>query len=86
MIIEAILNVFFGLTRGIINFLPLINLDDLPFSGADSWVIQILVIVAYWTPISALLPLIIFTVSVEVIQFKWAVFLRLKSFIPTWGN
>lgn len=50
--------------------------------GIASTLISICKLSAYLLPIKLLMPLVLFSFTFHTFRFVWAVFLRVKSFIP----
>lgn len=84
MIFTAIINLFLNLFKGFINLLPTINIT-IP-SGICTTIANFFAGVTYFFPIRALLPILIFSISLVGFKIVYSLILKVKSFIPTMGG
>lgn len=86
MITEAILSVLFQpvnfLFGSLVGLLPLATLPVDFVVGLETLFLYI----NWLMPLSALLPILLIKLSLEIFNIGWKLFLRFKSFIPTMGG
>lgn len=84
MITEFVINGFIVLGNGLIAQLP-----EIRIAIPDSILTTIFILISNLgdiVPVKQLLPILAISAAIKSAQIGWAILLRLKSFIPTWGN
>jgi hypothetical protein len=78
------MTMFLAVPRLLIGLLPTLEaqIPDEVFAGLDTLLFGI----GWFVPISALLPILIVSIAVDVFQLIMAVFVRLKSCLPMFGT
>jgi hypothetical protein len=83
MIVEAIINMFFGLiTRLMPSYDGSFGIPD----GFIEMFQSIMESVAWFLPLNVLVPLFLVSIGIDIFHIGWKIFLRIKSFIPTMGS
>ena len=83
MLLEAVISLLLFIPNMILSMIPTIeiNLPENIFSGVSG----ILGTVGYLFPVTALLPIIVVSIALDVARVVVAIIIRIKSFIPTMG-
>jgi hypothetical protein len=84
MLLEAIAKFFLGIFEAVLSLLPPVSVQ-LP-TGSIGALGNIISGVAYFLPIGLIVTLIMISLSIDMIILIWRIILRIKSFVPTWGN
>ena len=84
MITETIIDVLCKLGVAVINLLPVVSVM-IPGSVLNT--IKTLVgALGYIVPVKQLMPIIAISTALATWNVSWSLMLRLKSFLPNWGN
>jgi hypothetical protein len=83
MIIEAIFTLLLFIPELILSLIPTVNIEipDNIMDGAN----VMFGALGYFLPVTALLPIIIVSIGIDVARIVIAIIIRIKSFIPTMG-
>jgi hypothetical protein len=84
MITEAILSVFLAIPRFLVSILPTVavRLPENIFDTLENFLYG----VAWFLPITALLPILLLSFAVDIFRAVMALFVRVKSSLPFMGG
>lgn len=86
MIIGLLLTLVFNILLGLIGLVPdfSVSVDFITnLSSILKVIAEMVQIVAFFLPLNALYGLLLVKISIYAFRIAWAIFLRIKSFIPT---
>jgi hypothetical protein len=90
MIFEFILDQIFGAFFVLVDLIPDFDLNYIipeeAVTGSLDVFVPYLKTVGYVFPVAALSPILLFSFGWYSFKFIWALVLRIKSFVPAWGN
>jgi hypothetical protein len=87
VIIQAVIVLALGALLGILSFLaPLMGATTVIPPEVASSAVQVFSLISYFIPIGGLLPIVIFFGAADGALVAWRLAMRIKSFIPFFGN
>ena len=92
MILEAILDLLFVVPELILSVFPTVEMSGISLdmaSTSHTWIEVFGILfanIAYVFPVKQCFPLLMFSITMNLAHFVWAIALRIKSFIPTMGS
>ena len=85
MIFDKIYDIIFSYPLEVLETLKPLSLST-EFTNVLNGLTNFLGNLAYVVPFRRLMPILAISLSLHTLQIAWSFMLRIKSFIPSWGN